>query len=194
MKTNMETFRKRFKALRVEKGLTQEKLAEKTGYSVDTIQRLESGLVNKKSRCFSLGELVEWAEFFGVSVSYLCGQTDCKVGYRSESMKLCDCLMRIKILREDNGMTSAELSKELGFKPWVIDRIEKQQRGITINELITVADYFHVNISYLCGETDSRGLDSDIEQSTISQIMGILKNYDKDTQRNILEELKKQLN
>lgn len=196
MKKNMETFRKRFKALRVEKGLTQEQLAEKTGYSVETIQRIESGYGEKKFRNVSVEELVNFAECFSVSLSYLCGQTNCKIAYMDKScVKLEFDVERLKKLRKNKGLTQTSLSKELGFEKSVIYKIEKGKRYIYVGELITISDYFQVNISYLCGQTDNSFLEveASMEDIVVLQIMDILKNYDKNIQEDILEKTRKRI-
>lgn len=197
MNTNTETFRKRIKALRVEKGLTQERFAEAMkSYDVDTIQRIESGYSKGKFRNVTVNELGEFANFFSVSISYLCGQTDCKNAYMGE---FCEepkvDIKRIKNLRKKKGLTQATLSSVLGFENSVIYKIEKEKRSIYVNELIAIADYFHVNASYLCGQTDNSFLETEasMEETAILQVIDILQNYDKDIQEAILEKIRKRI-
>ena len=196
MKTNMETFRKRFRELRVEKGLTQEQLAEAVGYAVETIQRIESGYVKEKFRNVLVEELVNFAKCFSVSLSYLCGQTNCKIAYMDKSCEKIEFdVERLKKLRKNKWLTQASLSKELGFEKSVIYKIEKGKRCIYVGELIIISDYFQVNISYLCGQTDRSFLEveASMEETAILQIMDILKNYDKNIQEDILEKTSKRI-
>lgn len=67
----MEGFPERLKALRHQKGLTQRQLAAKVSMAPGTIANYELG--NRKPSYEDLGRL---ANFFGVSVAYLLGETD----------------------------------------------------------------------------------------------------------------------
>ena len=61
-----------FKKLRLEKGLTLEKLARELKTSYNTIWRIESGY----SSMPSLDIVLKYANFFEVSVDYLLGRSD----------------------------------------------------------------------------------------------------------------------
>lgn len=71
------TFGHRFKALRLEKELTQQAIAEdfnkkyKYSFNKSSISQYENEL-----RKPELGPLNDWANYFGVSVDYLLGNTD----------------------------------------------------------------------------------------------------------------------
>lgn len=67
----MATFGQRFKQLRQEKNLVQEKLAEKFFLNKSSISRYE-----RDKQVPELEQLQKFAEFFDVSVDYLLGNTD----------------------------------------------------------------------------------------------------------------------
>ena len=57
--------------LRIQRGLTQEKVAKQMGVSRVTYTRWECGLVSP-----SIQEVIKLADFFGVSVDCLLGRTE----------------------------------------------------------------------------------------------------------------------
>ena len=61
----------RLKELRLEKGLTQEKLANKLGINRTTIAKIESG-----DRDLTLDHIQRMSAFFGVPYDYLLGKTN----------------------------------------------------------------------------------------------------------------------
>ena len=67
----MATFGERFKELRMGKGLTQDKLAQKFSINKSSISRYE-----KNSQVPENETLQAFADFFEVSVDYLLGRTD----------------------------------------------------------------------------------------------------------------------
>lgn len=67
----MNTFASRLRELRKERGLTQKQLAEQTGASERGIQNYELGV---RSPAFDV--LISLADFFDVSLDYLCGRSD----------------------------------------------------------------------------------------------------------------------
>ena len=58
----------RLKELRIEKGLTQEKLAKKIGINRTTIAKIESG-----DRDLTLDHIQRMSDFFNVSYDYILG-------------------------------------------------------------------------------------------------------------------------
>ncbi len=64
-------FKERLKELRIEKNLTQDKLAKLVGMSKMTISHWESGYCEP-----SIAQLVMLSNLFEVSVDYLVGKTD----------------------------------------------------------------------------------------------------------------------
>ncbi len=64
-------FRERLKELRIEKGLTQDKLAKILNISKMTISHWESGYCEP-----SIAQLIVLSTLFDVSIDYLVGKTD----------------------------------------------------------------------------------------------------------------------
>jgi transcriptional regulator with XRE-family HTH domain len=71
MNLAQEKFVERFKDLREEKGISQEKLADELGVSHGIISFWETGKREPK-----LSNLILIAEYFGVSIDYLAGLED----------------------------------------------------------------------------------------------------------------------
>lgn len=67
----MDKFAERLKELRIEKGITQDKLAEETGLSQAALANWENG-----KRSPSAGAIITLAKYFNVSTDYLLGITD----------------------------------------------------------------------------------------------------------------------
>ena len=67
----MATFRERFKALRLQSGLTQQELADKVGIGKMTVSQYERGV-----RRPDIDTLELIADFFNVSTDYLLGTSD----------------------------------------------------------------------------------------------------------------------
>jgi len=67
----MSNFAERIKALRLERGMTQEALGNIIGVKRDSIYTYEKGLNYPEVR-----NLIILADFFGVSIDYLVGRTD----------------------------------------------------------------------------------------------------------------------
>ena len=67
-------FSQRLKELRVDRGLTQEELSKLSGISYPTISRYENGIRDEPK----LTILKTLANYFGVTIDYLAGDTDVK--------------------------------------------------------------------------------------------------------------------
>jgi transcriptional regulator with XRE-family HTH domain len=76
----MPTFSERFKALRKEKGLTQEKLAQHFYLNKSSISRYE-----KNQQMPETDALQSFADYFEVSIDYLLGRTDVRDGHINKS-------------------------------------------------------------------------------------------------------------
>lgn len=69
--TNYDFFNNKIEELRKEKKLTQKQLAELIGTSQGNISRWEQGMTEPNVlECWRL------ADFFGVSIDFLCGRTE----------------------------------------------------------------------------------------------------------------------
>lgn len=76
-------FNKRLRELRLERKMSQEELAKKLNISRQAIANWETERGEP-----SISFLLQLAEFFNVSMDYLCGYTDIKVSYYKYK-KLC---------------------------------------------------------------------------------------------------------
>ena len=63
---------------------------------------------------------------------------------------------RIKELRLERGMTQDSLGQVIGVKSYSIYTYEKGRSAPSIEDLITLADFFNVSVDYLIGHTDKR--------------------------------------
>lgn len=61
---------------------------------------------------------------------------------------------RLKELREEKGLTTLQLGKELGFSNASISRWENGERIPNIKVLVEIAKFFKVSTDYLCGLED----------------------------------------
>ena len=62
---------------------------------------------------------------------------------------------RIIDLREALDITQGKLAKELGLDKSSMSRIENGTRKVSSDELLKMADYFHVPTDYVLGRTDN---------------------------------------
>jgi len=98
-------FGERIKELRIEKGWTQEYVAEKLHISVGALSRYETSMYEPKS----LKLLMDFAELFDVTSDYLIGKTD----KRDSNEKIQDPLGLAKIgFSMDNYNPPTEKQKE----------------------------------------------------------------------------------
>ena len=64
--------------------------------------------------------------------------------------------IRIKLLREECGLSQEQLGQIIGVKRYSIYTYEKGKSCPDMEGLIALADYFQVSIDYLVGRTDNR--------------------------------------
>ena len=62
---------------------------------------------------------------------------------------------RIRDLREDNDLKQRQLADYLNCSQQVYSNYELGQRDIPTDVLIRLADYYHVSIDYLLGQTSN---------------------------------------
>jgi len=94
---------------------------------------------------------------------------------------------RLKILREEKGMTQVQLSEELGMSRGAIGNYESGTRKPRFEEFEAIADYFNVELDYLYGRSDNRP-EFNLEQQWI---MRCYENADPDTKSAIKTLLRK---
>lgn len=61
---------------------------------------------------------------------------------------------RLKALREECGMTQAQLAEKLGLNSVTYLRYEKSQREPSLSLLADIAAFFDVSVDYLLGLSD----------------------------------------
>ena len=69
---------------------------------------------------------------------------------------------RIKILREELGLTQKELSNKLNLSEGSISLYEKEDRKPSLEVLLKLSEIFNCSIDYILGKSDIRNL-SDID-------------------------------
>jgi len=62
--------------------------------------------------------------------------------------------IRVKILRADNDITQQEIADYLGVSRSAYKNYENGERGIPIEILSKIADYYHTSTDFLIGRTD----------------------------------------
>lgn len=62
---------------------------------------------------------------------------------------------RIKLLREERGLTQSALGEIIGVKRFSIYSYEKGRAYPEMRGLVALADYFNVSMDYLAGRTDN---------------------------------------
>ncbi len=63
-------------------------------------------------------------------------------------------LKRLRDLREDNDLTQQQIADILGTSQTMYARYERGANEMPVRHLITLADYYHINLDYLIGRTD----------------------------------------
>lgn len=62
---------------------------------------------------------------------------------------------RLKLLREEHGLSQDKLGKEIGVSRYAIYTYEKGKASPTVEGLVMLADHFDVTTDYLLGRTDT---------------------------------------
>lgn len=63
--------------------------------------------------------------------------------------------MRLKEIRKSKGISQLKMAIDLNTNQNTISRYETGEREPGINELIKIADYFHISVDYLLERTDN---------------------------------------
>jgi transcriptional regulator with XRE-family HTH domain len=69
---------------------------------------------------------------------------------------------RIRIAREEAGLTQGQLAKLLDVSRPTVSEIEAGRRKVTAGELGKMADLFRVSTEWLLGRDDSAGMSQDL--------------------------------
>lgn len=62
--------------------------------------------------------------------------------------------MRLKDIREDRDITQTQLAEILHIKQNTYSQYENGQRGLPVDVLVKLADYFNTSTDYILGITD----------------------------------------
>lgn len=65
-------------------------------------------------------------------------------------------MIRLKELRKEKGMTLRQLSEKINISYAELSLIENEKRGLSIDLLHTICDYFNVSSDYLLGKSNLR--------------------------------------
>lgn len=85
---------------------------------------------------------------------------------------------RIKVLREEKGMSQVELAKRLGVHRSIVSSYENQTRLPSIQMLSSLAYFFNVSIEYLLGINKNKTIDvSDLTPEQISAINSVIEQF-----------------
>lgn len=81
---------------------------------------------------------------------------------------------RIKALREEKGLTLAELAKELDTVKSSLSYIENGKKPVKDDLIVKICDYFDISADYLLGRTDIKSSDLNVrcvcEQTGLSEL------------------------
>ena len=64
--------------------------------------------------------------------------------------------MKLKELREENGITQAKIAEQLNIKQNTYSQYETGVISLTAEVLIKLANFYDVSIDYLLGETNEK--------------------------------------
>ncbi len=150
--TSPESFAKRLKRLRKEAHLTQQDVADYFKTSPQSYAQWEKG-----QRSPSKESLEKLASYFGVSVSYLVGESDTMIDYgafkeQSTCAQLSDdktFIERLKELRKQSGLTQKQVAEHLditqsAYAQWETGKLNPKKETIQ-----KFADLFNVSYDYL---------------------------------------------
>lgn len=146
----MTTIGKRIKLQRKHVGLTQEALAEKLGYRNKTsITKIENG-----TNDIPQSKLYAFANALDTSVSYLIGWSEDENASSNSSTNVFS--IRFKTLRAEKELSQQILSDKLKISKSSINMYERGEREPSFATLISIADFFDVDIDYLLGRQDKK--------------------------------------
>lgn len=95
-----------------------------------------------------------------------------------------ECGENIKKLRKKQGLSQAELSKKIGIHTKTISKAERGVNGLSVDNLIIIAEFFGVTLDYLVkGKTDNTCTDmtsivdkmNDVQKGAFMAIMDEIK-------------------
>ena len=85
---------------------------------------------------------------------------------------------RIRILREEKGISQAELAKRLGVNRSIVSAYENQTRLPSIQMLSKLSYLFNVSMEYLLGINKNKTIDvSDLTTEQISALNSVIEQF-----------------
>lgn len=102
----------------------------------------------------SLRLLIKLADYAGVSIRYILGETDCKDFDKSDNPS--DFHTRIEELVAEKGTTYCKLANKMPFGKTFFYEWQNKKTLPSLIYLEALADYFKVSLDYLAGRTDDR--------------------------------------
>lgn len=137
------TIGEKIKHLRKSNNMTLDEVADKISCAKNTISRYENNLRTPK-----INTLIELANIFNVSLDYFDNS------FCNSSISTINFGDRLKLLREDLGLTQKELASVLLISPSTIGMYEQNYRMPDSEMLIRIADLFKVSVDYLLGRVN----------------------------------------
>lgn len=169
---------KRIKECRKTLGLSQQELAEKTGYGDRSmISKIERGEVDLSQR-----RILAFAEVLQISPSYLAGWGENvtsgtrPVENQGKTIKSSQIIgQRIKNLRKSLHLSAEDLAKIVGVSPATIYRYESADiANPGIDKIQPLADALHTTPEYLMGRDSTEDTENSFQESvffnTISKL------------------------
>lgn len=132
----------RLKELRLEKGLTQEKLANKLGINRTTIAKIESG-----DRDLTLDHIQRMSDFFGVPYDYLLGKTN----NRTNTIQVIDMTnskdgvtpIQMEVLKKIDDLNVKDLEQIMDYIDFIKSKGANKKWEIQLT-------YIALNVKSLC--------------------------------------------
>lgn len=142
-----QIFGERLKALRLEKQLTQEDVAQFINANEVDIQDYEHG-----RNYPTISKFILLAGVFQVSLDYLIGRNDNRMpAVAKEQNKLEPIAQRLKQLRIDSGRTQANIAQAIPCSLVTYQRYEMGTRTPYLKYILMLADCFQITLDELLG-------------------------------------------
>ena len=85
----------------------------------------------------------------------------------------------LRILREKNGISQAELAKRIGISKSLISCFENQERLASLNVLSKLSAYFKVSIEFLLGLNKNYTVDvSNLTTEQIAVVTSVIREFE----------------